>query len=157
MTEAFAIQLRDCTVADLRAASAPVVPFWDQRRRHPPFYLKAAENVLTLRCWGKGRSPGWSLRAVMHPSEHGVRLEGRIRCRGEVMLVGLFGGCGVVMGALAIGAALSGATAAMFATAVGAVLFLAVTALLIHRRRSALAERDVLAYEYLEEIIRPAT
>ena len=151
MTEPFTMHLRGRTVASLRARSAPAVPFRQQRRRHPAFYLRTTENVLILRCWGTGRFPGWSLKAVVHPEAHGVRLEGRIRCRGEVLIIGLFSALAVVTGSVAIAGMFSGQAAAWFPLG-GAVLFLALAALLIRRRRAAIGERDALAYGYLSDV-----
>lgn len=57
--------------------------------------------MLILRCWASGREPGWSPKAAMNPDEHGDRLDGRIRSRGEATIIGRCAGVAVVMAALA--------------------------------------------------------
>lgn len=148
MPEPFTMQIRDRTIADLRTRSAPAVSYREQRRRHSRFYVKTTDNALVLRCWGRSRSVGWSLKAVMHPDHAGVRLEGRIRCPGEMLLIGWWSGLAVVTAAVALAGAFSGEPAAAFPLA-GAILFLALAVLFIRRRRSEMEERRALAYRYV--------
>ncbi len=152
MSKRFTMVLRDRTVADLRAGSAPAVSFWEQRRRHRRFYLKSTEDALILRCWTQSRSElGWSLKATMHPDQPGVRVDGRIRCRAETIMVGLFGGYGVVFTTVAVAAVFSGHPKDAFLLG-PALLFLAVPAIVPRVRRKAMEERDALARRYLRSL-----
>ena len=151
MRKPFTMLLRGRTIADLRSRSAPTVSFREQGRIHPRFYLKTTEDVLILRCWASRPEWGWSLKAALHPHEQGIRIEGRIRCRNEVASIGLFSLLAAVNAALAAAGVFSDQPRAGFPLG-GAILFLAVSALLIRRRRAAMHERNALARGYLASL-----
>lgn len=153
MSEPVKMLLGGRSIADLQAGSAPAVSFREQWRRHAAFYLKVTEDGrLVLRCWTSGRfEPGWSLRAVMQPEAQGVGLQGRIRAPSEAIVIGLFGGLGVMMVVLAVAGASMHQTAAGFPLA-GAVLFLASAILLIRRRGAAMSQRQAWAWQYLQSL-----
>lgn len=151
MAKPFCQFLPGRTIADLQAGSAPAVSFREQRRRHPRFHLKTTEQALVLRCWASNREPGWSLKAVMHPEAQGVRLDGRIHARIELLIISFFSGLAVVMATIGVAGVSLHQQAAGFPLS-GALLFLALAALLIRKRRAAMGERSALAWLYLQSL-----
>lgn len=151
MSRRLTMLLSGTTNAELQG-SAPAVTFREQHRRHPRFHVRTTDGGLVLRCWPRGRfEPGWSLKARVHPEPQGVRLEGRIRARSELLVITLFGGLSAAMAALGVAGVAMHQPAAGFPL-IGTLAFLVVAAILIRKRGAAMNEREALAWQYLQSL-----